>query len=199
MNEFVLISLFLCVNMCLDVPPPPSPTFLRSVALVKHLHIDLTNTCSLLLLCICLTVIILPNIDLNCRFLSFSTRLNTLKPKSCKTASQQLFLLLLSYVMLFEFYFIIFLPYEFFNVHLNEVRVKNLNVIVKLVHCGIANTTLVVCHKLTFLGYINIGCFCNYPLESIALWIFLMRLVLCPDIHPNPGPPRSNNFAGRFF
>ena len=144
-------------------------------------------------------MIILPNIDLNCRFVSFSTRLNTLKPKSTKTASQHFLLLFLSYVMLFEYYLIIFLPYEFFNVHLNKVRVKNLNVIVKMVHCGIANTTLVVCHRLTFLGYINIACFCNFPLESIALWIFLMRLVLCPDIHPNPGPGRSNNFAGGFF
>ena len=166
MNEFVLISLLFCVNMCLNVPPPPSLTFTRSVTLVKHLHIDPTNTCTLFLLCICLTVIILPNIDLNCRFVSFSTRLNTLKPKSTKTASQHFLLLFLSYVMLFEYYLIIFLPYEFFNVHLNKVRVKNLNVIVKMVHCGIANTTLVVCHRLTFFGYINKVCFCNYPLET---------------------------------
>ena len=67
----------------------------------------------------------------------------------------------------------------------------HLNLIVKM--------ALGVCHRLTFLGYINIVCFCNYPLESIALWIFLMRLVLCPDVHPNPGPGRSNNFAGGFF
>ena len=26
-----------------------------------------------------------------------------------------------------------------------------------------------------------------------------MRLALCPDIHPNPGPPHSINFAGGFF
>ena len=104
MNEFVLLSLFFSVNMCLNVPPPPSLTFTRSVTLVKHLYIDPTNTCRLFLLCICLTVIILPNIDLNCRFVSFSTRLNTLKPKSTKTASQHFLLLFLSYVMLFEYY-----------------------------------------------------------------------------------------------
>ena len=140
MNEFVLIFLFFSVNMCLNVPPPPSLTFTRSVTLVKHLYIDPTNTCRLFLLCICLTVIILPNIDLNCRFVSFSTRLNTLKPKSNKTASQHFLLLFLSYVILFEYYLIIFLPFEFFNVHL-KVRWKNLIVIVKMVHCGIATTT----------------------------------------------------------
>ena len=58
MNEFVLLSLFFSVNMCLNVPPPPSLTFTRSVTLVKHLYIDPTNTCRLFLLCICLTVIL---------------------------------------------------------------------------------------------------------------------------------------------
>ena len=161
MHEFVLLSLFFSVNMCLNVPPPPSLTFTRSVTLVKHLYIDPTNTCRLFLLCICLTVIILPNIDLNCRFVSFSTRLNTLKPKSTKTSSQHFLILFLSYVMLFEYYLIILSLYEFFEVHLDKVRVKNLNVIVKMVHCGIANTTLVVYHRVTFLGYLNIVDFCN--------------------------------------
>ena len=107
MNEFVLIILFFCVNMCLHVPPPPSPTFTRSVKLVKHLHIDLNNIFMLFLLCMCL-IVILSNIDFNCRFVSFSTRLNTLKPKSTKNTSQLFLLLFLSYVMLFEYYLIIF-------------------------------------------------------------------------------------------
>ena len=101
--------------------------------------------------------------------------------------------------MLFEYYFIIFLPYKFLNVHLNKIRIKKLNAIVKMVHCGIANITLVVYHRLYLLGYITkVGCY-NYPLETIAIWVVLMRLSLCPDIHPNPGPPNSNNFAGGFF
>ena len=151
--------IFVCkyVSAC---APSPSPTFTRSVTLVKHLHIDLNNIFMLFLLCMCL-IVILSNIDLNCRFVSFSTRLNTLKPESSKTASQHFLLFFLSYVMLFEYYLIIFLPYEFFNVHLNKVRVKNLNVIVKMVHCGVANTTLFVYHRLTFLGYINKVCFYN--------------------------------------
>ena len=199
MNEFVLISFFVCVNMCLHVPPPPSSTFTRPSTLVKYLHIDITNIFTSCFLCMCLTMILLSNIELNCRFVSFSTPLNTLKPKSIKTVNQHFLLLFLLYVMLFEYYFIIFLPYEFLNVHLNKIRVKKLNAIVKLVHCGIANITLVVYHRIYLLRYITkVGCY-NYPLETIAIWVVLMRISLCPDIHPNPGPPNSNNFAGGFF
>ena len=170
------------------MPPPPSPTFTRSVTLVKHLHVDLYSILTLFLLCMCLTVITLSNIDLNCRFVCFRTRLNTLRPKSSKNTSHHFLLFFLSYVMLFEYYFIIFLPYEFLNVHLNiKARVKSLNVILKMVHCGIANTTLGVCHRLTVLSYIHIACFCNYPLETIALWIFLMRLALCPVMEITAG------------
>ena len=58
-------------------------------------------------------------------------------------------------------------------------------------YCGIVNAGLSVYHKLTYFGSINIAYFYNYPLETIDLWIFLMRLALCPNIHPNPGPTHS--------
>ena len=200
MNEFILLSLFFSVNMCLNVPPPPSLTFTRSETLEKHLHIDLPNILILFLLCMCLSILSLSNINLNCRFISFDTRLNTLTRKPIKNADHHFLLLFLSYVIIFEYYFIIFLPYDFYNVHLDITpTVKYLNLIVKIFNCGVANTTSGVCHRLTCLGYISIVCFCSYPLETIAIWIFLMRLVLCPDIHPNPGPAHSNDFTGGFF
>ena len=38
------------------------------------------------------------------------------------------------------------------------------------------------------------SCMYHFPFETIAMWICLMHLVLCPDIHPNP-----NNFTGGFL
>ena len=41
--------------------------------------------------------------------------------------------------------------------------------------------------------------FFDHPFETFAVWISLMRLILCPDIHPNPGPEHTNIFAGGFL
>ena len=68
-----------------------------------------------------------------------------------------------------------------------------------MLHSKIATTTLDACYRLHHLRYINIVGFRYYPLETLAIWIFLLRLALCPDIHPNPGPTHSNNFAGGFL
>ena len=185
--------------MYIYVPPPPPPTFTRPETCWSK-HIDLSVILLPYFLCMCLTVVIFSNIDLNCRFLPLNTRLNTLTQKPSKTVHQYPLLLLLSYFVLFEYYFIIFLPYELSTVPLNiKSIVQNLNVIVKMGHCGIANTTLGVCHRLTVLSFTNKACFCNYPFETIAVWIILMRLALCPDIHPNPGPSHLHNFAGGFL
>ena len=60
----------------------------------------------------------------------------------------------------------------------------------------ILSTTSCSCVQLT---QINMSCMYHFPFETIAMWICLMHLVLCPDIHPNPGPALSNNFTGGFL
>ena len=60
----------------------------------------------------------------------------------------------------------------------------------------ILSTTSCSCVQLT---QINMSCMYHFSFETIAMWICLMHLVLCPDIHPNPGPALSNNFTGGFL
>ena len=77
--KFVFILfLFLYVSKCLNVSPAPSTTYMRSELLVKRLEIELTSMLPLTLLCVCMILHFLPQIDLNCRFITFDTQLNTL-------------------------------------------------------------------------------------------------------------------------
>ena len=142
-----------------NVPPPPSPTFTRSVRLVKHLHIDLPNILTLFFLCMCLTVLIVLNIDLNCRYLSFDTRLNTLSvsTKAKRTENMYFSLLFSAYFLIFEYYFIVFLPCEFWMVHLDAHRIIKIPVILmRMFHRETTNTTLYVCYNLIGFTYIAI-------------------------------------------
>ena len=101
--------------------------------------------------------------------------------------------------MIFNYLFLVFLPYEFCN-NLNITGITKRSVIfVKMLHRSFTCITLGACHRLTYFCYFNIMCCCQYPLETLAIWIFSMRLILCPYIHPNPGPTYSNNFAGGFL
>ena len=203
MNKSVLLSfLFLYVNMFVYVPTTRSPPLTRPEPLVRHLQIDVSSIVTPILLCMCVIVLILPNIDLNCRFISFNTRLNTLSASKRTSLTDNLFLLLLflSYLAIFEYYFLIFVPYEFFKVHFDShYAVKQSFGLVKLFHSSIANIALRACYRLTCLVYLVIVCFCHYPYEILALWFLLLRLILCPDINPNPGPVHLNNFSGGFL
>ena len=69
----------------------------------------------------------------------------------------------------------------------------------RVFHSLIASTISGAYNGTNRFCYVNIVWFCHYSVEISATWIFLMRLVLCPDIHPNPGPVHSNNFAGGFL
>ena len=68
-----------------------------------------------------------------------------------------------------------------------------------ILYSSFASCTVCLSYKLAYLVYINIVWFCHYPLETLTVWIFSMRLILCPDIHPNPGPLNSSNFAVGFL
>ena len=105
-----------------------------------------------------------------------------------------LLLLILSYLIILDYYFLIFLPCEFFNVQLDiKARAKQSFFFVKIFHCCIANITISVSYRLFHLNYINLAYFCYYPYEILAIWYFLLHVLLSPDIHPNPGPVDSNN------
>ena len=109
--KFVFILfLFLYVYKCLNVSPTPSMTYMRSEPLVIHLEIEKTSILSLTLICICM-VYILSHIDLNCRFVTFDTRLNTLKvSEERRLYNLDFCLLVLSYLLIFDYHFVVFLP-----------------------------------------------------------------------------------------
>ena len=203
--KLLFLSLFLLyvyVNMYVYVPQILSPPPMRSETLIKHVRVDITSILTLFLLCLCLFALTLPTIDLNCRFITFDTRLNTLKvsTRTSRTENLHLTLLFILYLIIFEYFTIVFLPYEFFKIHPVFRRiVKKTFILVITLHFVVENNISVVSHRLTYLDLITILAFYQFPHEILAFWFLLLRLILCPDIHPNPGPVSSNNFSEGLF
>ena len=199
--KLALILLFcLCVNICLNVRP--SPTVMRSEPLVKHFQMQIMDILILMVLSLCPIIFILFEIDLNIRYIPFNMRLNTLttsKKAKCHT-NLYFYLLLLVYVMIYEYFFIAFLPFDIFSTHLGIRRITKKSVLLaKIFHDIIVGVTFGACYKIMYLSFFNIACFSHYPFETLAVWISLIRIALCPDIHPNPGPDHTNTFAGGFL
>ena len=66
----------------------------------------------------------------------------------------------------------------------------------KVFHYCVINVTISASYRITYLIYVNLTCFFNYPYEVFALWYFLLQILLSLDVHPNPGPTQhSNNFS----
>ena len=164
--------------MCLNVCSPPCPTYMRPEPLVSRLDIDITSILPLTLLCSCLVVHILSHIDLNCRFISFNTRLNTLTVLAKERSHDKLnfFLLLLSYLLIFEYFFVVFLPFEFWegNLDLHNFTKKAV-IVVKMFHVTVASTASCACIHVCYTFIV-----CSYllPFETLAIWICLMRLAM---------------------
>ena len=154
--KFVFIFmfiLFLYGTMCINVSPTPSPTILRSEPIVKKLQIELMTIFTLSYLCICLITVIVLNIELNCRYLSFSTRLNTLPVSTKVSRNENLYFCLLftSYLLIFEFYFIVFLPCEFWKAYLDTRNIKNKSLaFLRLSYGKIASITQGACYRLIY-------------------------------------------------
>ena len=201
----VIFFIYLCIYfISVSFNVPPTQHSVRSESLVKVLHFEPSSMLELLLtyLCLCLIMLIILDIDPNCRYVPFNAPLNTLcvSTKANKNGNICFLLLFLSYLLIFDYYFIVFLPCDFWRSHLHTRRIrKKLGALVRAFHSIIASTITGVCNRTNHLCYVNLVCFCHYPMETSAIWIFLMHAVLCPDIHPNPGPPQSNHFAGGFL
>ena len=136
---------FLYVNMCISVSP--SPTFMRSEPSVKHLQMDISSILTLTLLCVCVTMLFFSKIDLNCRFIPFNTRLNTLvtPERNSQSRNVQLFLFFVLYLIIFDHFLIILLPSEFFNIKLDNLTVRQSVICVKMFNCVLASAILKVC------------------------------------------------------
>ena len=185
--------------MCINVSPSPSD--MRPEPIVKPFQMNKMNTFTLMLLFFCSIVFILSRIDLNIRYIPFDTRLNTLTASKKASSNEyvHIFLLLLLYVAIFEYFFIVLLPYEFFMSHLIRGVTKKSVILVKIAHNSLGSITLGACSRFTYLSLYSRACFCHYPVETLTVWISLMHIALCPDIHPNPGPDHTNIFAGGFL
>ena len=107
--------LFLYVNICINVSP--SPSVMRSEPLVKHIEIGKMEIFQITLIGLWSIILFLSQVDLNIRYIPFNTSLNTLTAPNKKCNKNMYpFLLLISYAMIFEYYFVIFLPKEFFKI-----------------------------------------------------------------------------------
>ena len=103
---------------------------------------------------------------------------------------------------MFEIYFIIFLPSDFFNgqIFINN-KVKKISRFVNIFHEFISNIAISCLYKSITLIRINGTYLCSYPNETLAVWYILLHLSLSTDIHPNPGPDywEGRNSLGGFF
>ena len=138
------------------VPSPPLKPLIRSELrpLVKNLHIELASMLKKSSISMILGLLFLLNLDnllYNYRFISFNTCTNTLTSVSKKRFSSiyrdlHFILLILAFFIVFDFFFIIILPSELFEVQLlTKHRMKQTCRIVKFIHCG--------CFNLSFYAY----------------------------------------------
>ena len=150
--NFVYILLFLfCVNICINVSP--SPSVMRSEPLVKHLQMGIMEIFQITFLGLCSFIFIFSQIDLNIRYISFNTRLNTLtiSKKKCNKNLYP-FLLLLLYLGTFEYFFVIFLPNEYLKINLDIRGITKIYfLLVKTCHNLFANITLGACYRCMYL------------------------------------------------
>ena len=179
MNAKFVFILFLSlyVSKCLNVSPAPSTTYMRSELPVKRLEIELTNMLPLTLLCVCIFLHFLPQIDLNCRFITFDTQLNTL-PVSVRERRLDNFnfcLLVLSYFLIFEYYFVVFLPFNLNLIHLDTRRIAKVVTLFKILHISIISTAS---QSYIHLAYITISYIYHFPFEIISIWLCLMHLIV---------------------
>ena len=201
MNKFVLIflifSFYVCVNIYVSMPP----TLMRSEPQVKHIQMEKVNIFKIAFIWLCLTLFILSNIDLNVRYLPFNTSLNTLNvsTKAKNNKNLNLILLFLLFLVIFDYVSVLVLAQEYCSDFDIRYITKKIVVLAKMVYSSFASITLGACYWLTCYGYSIKVCFWQYPFETLAIWLILMHLALCPDIHPNPGPTLSNSFTGGFF
>ena len=152
--KFVFILFyFLYVYKCLNVSPTPTPTFMRSEPIVVCLEIEFTRILLLTLPCICMVVHILSHIDLNCRFITFDTRLNTLTVSAKERRHDNLdyCLLVLSYFSIFEFYFVVFLPLNLSQDDFDIRMITKVATLFKTFHMAIMNTTSRPCIHIAYI------------------------------------------------
>ena len=132
------------------------------------------------------------------RYIRFNTDLTTLPKKCNNDASHRLvwyYILLVTYVSVFELWLLIMLP----NESLNFVSITKINnrtaPFIKCLHLFVHRTCF-VSFKITILlvTYINNTLLC--PFEALLIWYFDFVLILSFDIHPNPGPMSNESVNG---
>ena len=211
MHGASLTMLFMLSVMYLYVPPPPTLTPARPELhlSVMRLDIDALNELNVFeisflmagsfvaLLCYLESLICKP------RYILFNTCTNTLpKAVSCSNEMYKrliLQILILFYVILYDYYLIILLPGEYFDVQLITKSRMNLAIRgTRIFHCCMFNalTGAYACLVYPFYSI----CTKLHSCEIIATWCLTLHLILSSDVHPNPGPILPNNdFCGGFL
>ena len=104
--------------------------------------------------------------------------------------------------MIFEYYLIVLLPNEFFEINfvtkrrlslINRfVRLSKLNIFV--ISLYVSKCLIVTLFRfLIYLGFLH-------PYQMYPVWFILMHLILSSDVHKNPGPiHHMDSFCGGCF
>ena len=151
---------------------------MRSEAQVILREIEVTSILPLTLLFVCVAVHIFSHTYLTCRFIAFDTRLNTLTVSATERRHDNLdyFLLVLSYLLIFDYYLVIYLPLNLSQIDLEILRIKKVATAFKIFHMTFVSTTSNLC---IHLAYITIACMYHFLFEIISIWVCFFRLVFC--------------------
>ena len=110
-------------------------------------------------------------------------------------------LLTLTLFIVFDIYFIIYLPRELFDCQIfTKFTMSKASKFVKMFHINVSIIITSCAYKSKTLILFNAKCLYTYPNEVLAVWYIFLSIILSPDIHPNPGPTlANNNYVGSYF
>ena len=108
-----------------------------------------------------------------CRFVSLNTPINICPKASLglNTAYKNLMLLTLTMFIVFDMYFIIYLPRELFDCQfLTKVTMSKASKFVKIFHINVSFIITSCAYKSKTLLLFNAKCLYSYPNEMLAVW-----------------------------
>ena len=172
-----VFNIFFNLNV-LPYPLSPSRSFARSEdqSLVKTLYIDGFTSLKILFLTLFSGIFVLLRLDqlkFNYRFISLSTCTSTFSrvPNRSNSLYKDFLLLFLklTYIVVFDFYLIILLPTDFFQIHfLTERRIILASKCIRNFHCCNFNLFFCTLKRTASIFCIYFRCLYSYPHEMIA-------------------------------
>ena len=142
------------------------------------------------------------------RFVTFDVNLNLLKSDVCDYSSSYLWSDLLLLHLLIILYFLLFNQHMMILIQWAEPSLKNpsmrrLNLASRctsIIHGLMSTSIFFVMKRVACVIGMYLRIVHYFPYDAIALWYFILHLILSSDVHPNPGPIfPSSQFSSGFL